>query len=189
MKIKFTSLAIASALAMLCSTSFAHEHGKGSEPGHYARWSKDYVSKQFCPGSWMRTYFSVTLHRTNEANLSAVELDALSREILDAKMSFGSDVQFWVAVDAYADARGSEESNFKLADRRASAMVRALIQAGAPRESIHVVSHGERHARYTNSTSGGMALNRATHVKVHTMSRSEANRCARDYPEAVMSSH
>ena len=82
-----------------------------------------------------------------------------------------------VAIDGYTDARGSDQHNQVLSERRAASVRSAFDAMGVTRARFAVTGHGEREPVATNSTSEGQRLNRRVEV---TLLGQRADAFARD---------
>ena len=82
-----------------------------------------------------------------------------------------------VAIDGYADSRGTDAHNQDLSERRAASVRAALDDMGVVRARFTVTGHGEHDPVATNATSEGMRQNRRVEV---TLLGQRADRFARD---------
>lgn len=72
---------------------------------------------------------------------------------------------FDVNISGHADARGTDEYNQALSERRAAAVARYLTSKGKiSKNRLTTVGYGESRPRSTNDTSEGMALNRRAEI-------------------------
>ena len=72
----------------------------------------------------------------------------------------------WVfEVSVHSDSRGSDAFNKTLSQRRADAVVDAMIDAGVPSGRLVAVGHGEARPIASNSTSEGQAQNRRMELR------------------------
>lgn len=69
-----------------------------------------------------------------------------------------------VAIDGYADSRGTDQHNQDLSQRRAASVRGAFDAMGVTQARFSVVGHGERDPVATNATAAGMRLNRRVEV-------------------------
>ncbi len=69
-----------------------------------------------------------------------------------------------VKVEGNTDDIGSVEYNLSLGQRRADAVKKALIAAGANKAQVEATSNGKLHPKFDNSTDDGRALNRRSDV-------------------------
>ena len=69
-----------------------------------------------------------------------------------------------VAVEGHTDERGSREYNIGLGERRAQAVRRALMLAGAQASQITTVSYGEERPAATGSDEESWRLNRRVEI-------------------------
>lgn len=71
-----------------------------------------------------------------------------------------------VDVIGHADARGSDEYNQSLSERRASSVAGYLINRGVLRERLYVAGMGERSPIASNDTDAGRAQNRRVEIVI-----------------------
>ena len=69
-----------------------------------------------------------------------------------------------VAIDGYADSRGTDAHNQDLSERRAASVRAALDEMGVVRARFSVTGHGEHDPVATNATREGMRQNRRVEV-------------------------
>lgn len=69
-------------------------------------------------------------------------------------------------IEGHTDARGPEEYNLDLAQRRADALARALVQRGISRDRLRPVGLGEAFPVASNESPGGLQQNRRVEVVV-----------------------
>jgi len=69
-----------------------------------------------------------------------------------------------VAIDGYADSRGTDAHNQDLSERRAASVRAALDEMGVVRARFTVTGHGEHDPVATNATPEGMRQNRRVEV-------------------------
>jgi len=71
-----------------------------------------------------------------------------------------------VKVGGYTDNVGSAQANLQLSERRAKAVMQALIDGGVPANRLQAEGYGEEHPVADNSTEEGRARNRRIALKV-----------------------
>lgn len=69
-------------------------------------------------------------------------------------------------IEGHTDARGPEEYNLDLAQRRADALAQALVQRGISRDRLRPVGLGEAFPVASNESPGGLQQNRRVEVVV-----------------------
>jgi len=69
-----------------------------------------------------------------------------------------------VGIEGFTDSTGSEETNQRLSEQRASAVKMALVSAGIDDSRITVTGFGESSPVATNDTSAGRQLNRRVEI-------------------------
>ena len=67
-------------------------------------------------------------------------------------------------IEGYTDSVGGADANYVLSERRASAVMSALINLGVPAERLSMKAHGEEQPVASNSTAAGRQLNRRVEV-------------------------
>ena len=67
-------------------------------------------------------------------------------------------------IEGYTDSVGGADANYALSERRASAVMSALINLGVPAERLSMKAHGEEQPVASNSTAAGRQLNRRVEV-------------------------
>jgi len=72
--------------------------------------------------------------------------------------------KYKIMVRGHTDAKGDNEYNSKLAQRRAHRVMGSLIKLGVPSEDIHVAAVGEGEPTATNETDQGRQLNRRVEI-------------------------
>ena len=82
-----------------------------------------------------------------------------------------------IAIDGYADSRGTDAHNQDLSERRAASVRTALDDLGVVRARFTITGHGEHDPVATNATPEGMRQNRRVEV---TLLGQRADRFARD---------
>jgi peptidoglycan-associated lipoprotein len=75
-----------------------------------------------------------------------------------------ANAQAKVQVQGNTDDIGSVEYNLSLGQKRADAVKKALIAAGASKAQIEATSNGKLHAKYDNNSSETRAMNRRADV-------------------------
>lgn len=71
-----------------------------------------------------------------------------------------------VVVEGHTDARGSDDYNLRLSQRRAEAVRQALIDRGAPRRQLRAVGFGESRPVASNADEPGRAENRRVELQI-----------------------
>lgn len=71
-----------------------------------------------------------------------------------------------VLVEGHTDARGSDEYNVQLSERRADAVREALVGRGVPADRIRTVGLGESYPVAGNDTPAGMQTNRRVEIVI-----------------------
>ena len=69
-----------------------------------------------------------------------------------------------VKVEGNTDDIGSVEYNLSLGQKRADAVKKALIAAGASKAQIEATSNGKLHPKFDNATDDGRAMNRRSDI-------------------------
>lgn len=93
--------------------------------------------------------------------LDRSDLTAEARSTLDAKLGvLSSSPELRIRIAGHGDERGSDEYNLALAQRRAAAAKRYLVQRGIDASRIETVSFGEEQPACTESHEGCWSQNR-----------------------------
>ena len=93
--------------------------------------------------------------------LDRSDLTAEARSTLDAKLGvLSSAPELRIRIAGHGDERGSDEYNLALAQRRAAAAKRYLVQRGIDASRIETVSFGEEQPACTESHEGCWSQNR-----------------------------
>lgn len=71
-----------------------------------------------------------------------------------------------ITVEGYTDARGSEDKNQQLSQKRADAVRRFLVDHGVPSERVTAVGKGESNPVADNDTPEGRAMNRRVEIVI-----------------------
>ncbi len=71
-----------------------------------------------------------------------------------------------MVIEAHTDAVGSNESNLKLSQRRAQAIVDHLVAKGIAKDRLVPVGHGENHPIASNDDADGRGLNRRVEFRI-----------------------
>lgn len=69
-------------------------------------------------------------------------------------------------IEGHTDARGPEEYNLDLAERRAGAVAEALVQRGVPSDRLRPVGLGEAYPVASNENPAGMQQNRRVEIVI-----------------------
>ncbi|WP_367346396.1 OmpA family protein [Stenotrophomonas bentonitica] len=72
-----------------------------------------------------------------------------------------------IDIGGYTDSNGSDAANLALSERRAKAVVEALVAKGVPAGQLKATGHGESDPIADNSTEAGRAANRRTVYTVY----------------------
>lgn len=72
-----------------------------------------------------------------------------------------------IDIGGYTDSNGSDAANLALSERRAKAVVAALVAKGVPAGQLKATGHGESNPIGDNSTEAGRAANRRTVYTAH----------------------
>ena len=100
-------------------------------------------------------------------DLDRSDLTAEARSALDAKLGvLASMPSMRIRVAGHTDERGSDEYNIALAQRRAAAAKRYLVQRGIDANRIEIVSFGEERPVCTESHEGCWSQNRRDDFEV-----------------------
>ena len=92
---------------------------------------------------------------------ASARLDAKSRPLLtEVEGVVGKCPTLKVQVSGYTDSDGSSEANKLLSERRAQAVMDALVVDGVPRDQISAAGYGEERPVAANDTPKNKALNR-----------------------------
>jgi len=96
------------------------------------------------------------------------ELDADARQILKANAQQIQARPDWGAlrVEGHCDARGSDEYNMALGERRAGAVKRYLVDLGVPSTRVDTVSYGESRPAARGQDESAWRLNRRSEIHV-----------------------
>ena len=97
------------------------------------------------------------------------DLTLEARNILDAKLPLlGASRDVRILVEGHTDERGSDEYNLALAQRRAAAAKRYLVQRGIASERIEIRSLGEEQPTCTEDHEGCWSRNRRDEFQITT---------------------
>jgi len=77
---------------------------------------------------------------------------------------FKRNPQLKASIEGYTDNVGGENANYALAERRANAVLLALIRNGVPRDRLSMQAHGEESPVANNATAAGRQLNRRVEI-------------------------
>jgi outer membrane protein OmpA-like peptidoglycan-associated protein len=78
------------------------------------------------------------------------------------------------SIEGYTDSTGSTAANQALSDRRAQAVMSALMQQGVPSNQLTTQGFGEERPVAGNDTAGGRQMNRRVEVVFASLSRDSA---------------
>jgi len=87
-------------------------------------------------------------------------------KITDSSDQLKGDAKKIAHIEGHADARGTEDYNLNLGDRRARSVKEMMVSQGVNPQQIIVVSFGEEKPAADNKTQEGMAENRRVEIKV-----------------------
>jgi peptidoglycan-associated lipoprotein len=73
---------------------------------------------------------------------------------------------YLVLVEGHTDARGTPDSRFAIADRRAKAVAHFLLEEGVPNTRLFTISHGSERPVCLETTDSCAARNRRVHLRV-----------------------
>lgn len=96
-------------------------------------------------------------------DVGSATLQPALRPVLD-ELARNPDPSTVVTVTGHTDATGSQASNNLLAQQRADAVRRYLIDRGMPAQRISAVSRGEEQPLASNATEAGRAMNRRVEI-------------------------
>ena len=97
------------------------------------------------------------------------DLTLEARNTLDAKLPLlGASRDVRILVEGHTDERGSDEYNLALAQRRAAAAKRYLVQRGIASDRIEIRSLGEEQPTCTESNEGCWSRNRRDEIQITT---------------------
>lgn len=108
---------------------------------------------------WVVTLGDV-LFESGQARLASVSAAALAR--LSGAMQ--RDATLKAVIEGYTDSVGSSASNMDLSERRAMAVLNALLQAGVRPEQLSALGLGEANPVADNTTAVGRQLNRRVEI-------------------------
>jgi peptidoglycan-associated lipoprotein len=97
---------------------------------------------------------------------SALSDDAKAKLAQLATQLKSDNKNVYLEIQGFTDAKGSEESNFRLGEARAKAAFRFLHEQGIAANRMATISYGEEHPVAPNQTPGGRAENRRIAVVV-----------------------
>lgn len=102
----------------------------------------------------------------NGGDIAPEELPTLREDATLLSDFLGLDPKASVTVEGHCDARGSDEYNVALGDRRASSVKSALVNLGVPDARLFAVSYGKEHSLCDETTEQCYARNRRVHFSV-----------------------
>ena len=73
---------------------------------------------------------------------------------------------YLVLIEGHTDARGTSEARLAIADRRAKAAARFLLEEGVPNTRLFTISHGSDRPTCLETTESCAARNRRVHFRV-----------------------
>jgi len=100
-----------------------------------------------------------------ESNTDKIIPDS-RQELKDLKTILEAYPSMHVKVTGYTDSRGTDETNQKLSEARATAVKQALIESGIAADRIDTNAKGEKQPEATNATAEGRQENRRTELQV-----------------------
>lgn len=68
------------------------------------------------------------------------------------------------SIEGYTDSVGSASSNMDLSERRASAVMSALVNMGVPTDRLNALGHGEEMPTASNDNAAGRQMNRRVEI-------------------------
>jgi peptidoglycan-associated lipoprotein len=101
-----------------------------------------------------------SFNQTTIPSDAAAVLDDLIRKIL------AYDKAVWVEIEGHTDSTGSEEYNYMLGEKRASAVRDYMARGGVPLHAMNVISMGESSPVADNATPEGRSQNRRVVIRV-----------------------
>jgi outer membrane protein OmpA-like peptidoglycan-associated protein len=94
-----------------------------------------------------------------------------SQLLADGNRNIGKLAEFFkrnpermATVEGYTDSVGTADSNQQLSERRATAVVSALVSLGVPSNHLSMRAHGEDMPTATNDTAAGRQMNRRVEI-------------------------
>ena len=99
-------------------------------------------------------------------DLDKSEIRSEFRNALSAGAGAIKDANATVVIAGHCDERGSEEYNFALGERRASAVRKYLYNLGVPMGQMSIVSYGEAQPAVRGRGEGAWRLNRRAEFKL-----------------------
>jgi peptidoglycan-associated lipoprotein len=101
-------------------------------------------------------------------DLDRWELDAKARDALSshAKQIQARGMSGVVKIEGHCDARGSDEYNIALGQRRAAVVKRYLVDLGVPEERVRAVSYGESRPAVRGGDEEAWRLNRRAELRL-----------------------
>jgi peptidoglycan-associated lipoprotein len=115
----------------------------------------------------------------NGGDLSPEEEIRLREDATILSDLFRLDPNANVAVEGHCDARGSDEYNIALGDRRATAVKAALVSLGLPAMKLSTVSYGKERSVCDDDTEECYARNRRVHFSAGREDRATEDRNGR----------
>jgi len=140
-----------------------------TEIGRTAMTQAEQASEQAEKAARGRLIWEVTLSNDqvkfsfNQASIppdAAAVLDDLVKKVL------AYDKAVYVEVEGHTDSAGSEDYNYDLGEKRASAVRDYLAHEGIPLHALNVISYGESSPVADNSSPSGRSANRRVVVRV-----------------------
>ena len=111
---------------------------------------------------------------TEESALQDVFFEAGGSDIGPSRARFMKENARWmlenpgylVLIEGHTDAKGTQEARLAIADRRAKAAARFLLEEGVPNTRLFTVSHGSDQPSCLETTESCAARNRRVHFRV-----------------------
>lgn len=104
---------------------------------------------------------------TFDNNSDVVSTSSLAVVAEAAKAIKSAPAGMKIDIGGYTDSNGSDAANLALSERRAKAVMKALIDKGVPAGQLKATGHGESDPIASNNTEAGRAANRRTLYTVY----------------------
>ena len=102
--------------------------------------------------------------RAGAASDQAKLLPDGNRNMIKLAEVFKNNPQRKAIIDGYTDSVGGTNANYTLSERRASAVMTALINLGVSAGQLTMKAHGEEHPVADNTTAAGRQMNRRVEI-------------------------